>query len=215
MNDLDSIVFVIEDDASLRLSITSLLRSVGYAVMDFESTRAFQQADRPDVPACLVLDVRLPGKSGLEFQRELGHIANAPPIIFITGHGDVPMSVAAMKAGAIEFLTKPFRDQDLLDGIYRAIELDRERRWKVAKSLELRKLAATMTAREREILPLIASGKMNKQIAHTLQLSEVTVKAHRAQLMQKLGATSLADLVRLADRIVAAELEGDGENTRV
>jgi len=200
-----SIVFVVDDDPAMRVSLESLLRSVGYSVMHFESTRDFQRARRPDLPGCLILDVRLPGQSGLEFQREFGRAAY--PIVFITGHGDVPMSVAAMKAGAIEFLTKPFRDQDLLDGVHRAIEFDRGQRTQAAVMAELRERAATMTPRERQILPLVAAGQMNKQIAHALQLSEITVKVHRAQVMQKLGANTVADLVRIADRVVAAERE--------
>ncbi|MFC7400595.1 response regulator transcription factor [Chelatococcus sp. GCM10030263] len=215
MNVESSIVFVVDDDPAMRVSLESLLRSVGHSVMLFESARDFQMAQRPDLPGCLVLDVRLPGQSGLEFQRELGRTANPPPIVFITGHGDVPMSVAAMKAGAVEFLTKPFRDQDLLDGVHRAIELDRRRRAMAASLAELRERAATMTPREREILPLVAAGQMNKQIAQALQLSEVTVKVHRAQMMQKLRANSVADLVRIADRLVAAEPGTQADDTRV
>lgn len=215
MSEEGSIVFVVDDDPAMRVSLESLLRSVGHSVMPFESARDFQTAQRPDLPGCLVLDVRLPGQSGLEFQRELGRSADPPPIVFITGHGDVPMSVAAMKAGAVEFLTKPFRDQDLLDGVHRAIELDRRRRAEAASLAELRARAATMTPREREILPLVAAGQLNKQIAQALQLSEVTVKVHRAQMMQKLRANSVADLVRIADRLVAAELGTQADDTRV
>jgi len=215
MNKQNSIIFVVEDDPAMRVSLESLFQSVGHSVMPFKSTHDYQQAERPDLPACLVLDVRLPSQSGLEFQRELGRSSNPPPIVFITGYGDVPMSVAAMKAGAIEFLTKPFRDQDLLDGVHRAIEFDRARRSEAAKLAELRKCAAMMTPREREILPLVAAGQMNKQIAHKLQLSEVTVKVHRAQVMQKLRAKSVADLVRISDRLAAAERESKTEDTRV
>ncbi|WP_191059566.1 response regulator transcription factor [Geminicoccus harenae] len=215
MSEQESIVFVVDDDPAMGVSLESLLRSVGHSVMLFQSTRAFQQAPRPDLPACLVLDVRLPGQSGLEFQRELSRSAHPPPIVFITGHGDVPMSVAAMKAGAVDFLTKPFRDQDLLDSVHRAIEFDRARRTRAAMLAELRALAAAMTPREREILPLVAAGQMNKQIAQALQLSEVTVKVHRAQVMQKLRAHSIADLVRIADRLAAAERAGQAEDTRV
>lgn len=210
----DSIVFVIDDDPAMRISLESLLRSVGHVVRPFESARDFQMAERPDLPGCLVLDVRLPGQSGLEFQRELGRLPDPPPIVFITAHGDVPMSVAAMKAGAVEFLTKPFRDQDLLDGVHRAIELDRRRRAKAAMLADLRQRFATMTPREREIMPLVAAGQMNKQIAETLRLSEVTVKVHRAQVMQKLRANSFADLVRIADRLAAADLGAQGDDTR-
>lgn len=214
MNDRASMVFVVDDDPAMRLSLDSLLRSVGHAVMSFETTQEFQAAQRPDLPSCLVLDVRLPGQSGLEFQRELAKLSNPPPIVFITGHGDVPMSVGAMKAGAIEFLTKPFRDQDLLDGVHRAIQLDRNLRSRAATMAEVRRRAATLTPREREILPLVAAGLLNKQIAHELQLSEVTVKVHRAQVMQKLRANSVADLVRFADKLVAAENDNQFEDNR-
>ncbi|KQU50595.1 two-component system response regulator [Bosea sp. Leaf344] len=210
-----SIVFVVDDDPAMRISLESLLQSVGHTVAAFETARDFRLAPRPDLPSCLVLDVRLPGQSGLEFQREIGRTDSPPPIVFITGHGDVPMSVAAMKAGAVEFLTKPFRDQDLIDGVHRAIELDRRRRAKAAMLAELRERVATMTPREREILPLVAAGRMNKQIAQTLQLSEVTVKVHRAQVMQKLRANSVADLVRIADRLAALEPEAQMDDTSV
>jgi FixJ family two-component response regulator len=214
MSDQNSLVFVVDDDPAMRVSLDSLLRSVGHSVMSFETTQAFQATQRPDVPSCLVLDVRLPGQSGLEFQRELARLSNPPPIVFITGHGDVPMSVGAMKAGAIEFLTKPFRDQDLLDGVHRAIQLDRTLRSKAATMAEVRMRAATLTPREREVLPLVAAGLLNKQIAHELQLSEVTVKVHRAQVMQKLRVNSVADLVRFADKLVAADLDSQSEDSR-
>ncbi|MFS8037518.1 response regulator transcription factor [Xanthobacter sp. AM11] len=196
-----SAVFVVDDDASVRASLECLLLSDGHAVLTFETAQAFIAAARPDVPACLVLDVRLRGASGLEVQRELARSGIATPVVFITGHGDVPMSVAAMKAGAIEFLMKPFRDQDLLDAVHNGIEADRRRRAAAAGMAELRARFAAMTPREREILPLVASGLMNKQIAASLQLSEVTVKVHRAQIMQKLQAKTLADLVRMADKL--------------
>jgi FixJ family two-component response regulator len=208
-------VFIVDDDPAMRASLESLLRSVGHAVRSFETARAFGAAPRPDLPGCLVLDVRLPGLSGLEFQREFGRSPDPLPIVFITGHGDVPMSVAAMKAGAVEFLTKPFRDQDLLDSVHNAIERDRQRRASAAVLAELRERAATMTPREREILPLVAAGQMNKQIANSLRLSEVTVKVHRAQVMQKLRASSIADLVRIADRLAAADVENPSGDTRV
>lgn len=211
----DSIVYVVDDDPAMRASLESLLRSVGHSVLSFETAQAFAAAPRPDLPACLVLDVRLPGLSGLEFQRELGRSADSPPIVFITGHGDVPMSVAAMKAGAVEFLTKPFRDQDLLDGVHRAIEQNRQERARAAALTELRTRLATMTPREREILPLVAAGQMNKQIAQSLRLSEVTVKVHRAQVMHKLRANSLADLVRIADRLAADTPRNTNDDTRV
>lgn len=210
-----STVYVVDDDPAMRASLESLLRSVGHDVLSFETAQAFAAAARRDRPGCLVLDVRLPGLSGLEFQRELGRSSNPLPIVFITGHGDVPMSVTAMKAGAVEFLTKPFRDQDLLDGVHRAIALNRQDRARAAALAELQGRVATMTPREREILPLVAAGQMNKQIAQALGLSEVTIKVHRAQVMHKLRAASLADLVRIADRLA---LDGSGNrpgDTRV
>ncbi|UEM19753.1 response regulator transcription factor [Skermanella mucosa] len=198
-----SVVFVVDDDPSVRESIRSLLRSVGHSVQVFDTTQAFMLAERIDAPGCLILDVRLPGSSGLEFQRALAGSGISIPIVFITGHGDIPMSVAAMKAGALEFLTKPFRDQDLLDAVHRGIELDRGRRDELAMLAELRERFATLTPREQEIMALVAAGQMNKQIAGELQLSEVTVKVHRAQVMRKMQAKSLPDLVRIADKLGA------------
>ncbi|WP_192499058.1 response regulator transcription factor [Skermanella pratensis] len=198
-----SVVFVVDDDPSVRESIRSLLRSVGHSVQAFDTTQAFMLGERLDVPGCLILDVRLPGSSGLELQRELAGSGISIPIVFITGHGDIPMSVAAMKAGALEFLTKPFRDQDLLDAVHRGIELDRGRREELAMLAELRERFATLTPREQEIMALVAAGLMNKQIAGELQLSEVTVKVHRAQVMRKMQARSLPDLVRFADKLGA------------
>lgn len=214
MTESGSLVYVVDDDPAMRTSLESLLRSVGHSVLSFETTQAFAAAARPDLPGCLVLDVRLPGQSGLEFQRELARSAHPLPIVFITGHGDVPMSVAAMKAGAVEFLTKPFRDQDLLDGVHRAIAQNRQDRTKAAALAELRGRVATMTPREREILPLVATGQMNKQIAQSLGLSEVTVKVHRAQVMHKLRANSLADLVRIADRLALDSPADSLDDTR-
>lgn len=198
-----SLVFVVDDDPFVRESLDSLLRSVGHSVQSFATAEAFIKAERRDAPSCLILDVRLPGSSGLEFQRQLARSESPLPIVFITAHGDVPMSVAAMKAGAVEFLTKPFRDQELLDAVHRAIELDRACRAEAATVAELRDRFATLTPREREILGLVTEGRMNKQIAGDLKLSEVTVKVHRAQVMQKLQARSLADLVRIADRLAS------------
>ena len=201
MTDEASLVLVVDDDPAIRAALDGLFRSVGHRVRTFPTARAFQESPREDVPGCLVLDVRLPGFSGLEFQRELARLGEAIPIVFITGHGDVPMSVAAMKAGAIEFLTKPFRDQDLLDAVHRGIDIDRARRARAAEAARLNGLFAMLTAREREIFTRVASGRMNKQIAADLGLSEVTIKVHRAQVMQKLQARTLADLVRIADRL--------------
>jgi len=198
-----SVVFIIDDDPSVRASLENLLSSEGYVTQAFDSPPAFLNAHRPDLPGCLVLDVRLRGASGLEFQRELSRRGLRMPVLFITGHGDVPMSVAAMKAGAIEFLLKPYRDQDLLDAVHKGVELDRLRRTRAAELAELRARFAAMTPREQELTPLVASGLLNKQIAAKLELSEVTVKAHRAQIMQKLRAASFADLVRAVDKLAA------------
>jgi len=194
-------VFVVDDDASMREALRSLLRSVGLQVELFASAQEFLLRKRPEAPSCLVLDVRLPGISGLDFQRQLTE-ANVPiPIIFITGHGDIPMSVRAMKAGAVEFLTKPFRDQDLLDAVQLALERDRERRQREAELSILRKRLELLTPREREVLPLVVSGLPNKQIAAEIGTSETTVKVHRSQLMRKMNAESLPELVRMAERI--------------
>lgn len=199
----DPVIYVVDDDRSVLASLESLLASDGYEVMTFSTPEAFLAARRADRPGCLVLDVRLRGASGLEFHRDMERSGIAVPVVFITGHGDVPMSVAAMKAGAIEFLLKPFRDQDLLDAVHTGIALDRQRHADEARMADLRARYAAMTPREREILPLVAAGLMNKQIAVNLHLSEVTVKVHRAQIMHKLQARNLADLVRMSDRLGA------------
>lgn len=203
MNSEQSVVFVIDDDLSMRESLESLLRSVGHTALVFGSTQEFLLTERPDGPSCLVLDIRLRGQSGLEFQQELTRSGVELPIVFITGHGDIPMSVTAMKAGAIEFLTKPFRDQDFLDAVHRGIDLDRERRAGSAVLADLRERLGSLTPREREIMVLVAAGQLNKQIAGELQLSEITVKVHRAQVMRKMQAKSLPDLVRFADKLAA------------
>lgn len=199
----DSIVFVVDDDPRVRDSLESLLQSVGQASVSFATARAFLDAARPDLPACLVLDVRLPELGGLDLQRTLAEQGDRLPVIVITGHGDIPMSVAAMKAGAVDFLPKPFRDQDLLDAIQRSIRLDREQRAEAAELERLRQRHAALTPREREVMAMVAEGLANKQIAAALELKEVTVKVHRAQVMQKLGARSMAELVRIADRLQA------------
>jgi FixJ family two-component response regulator len=195
------IVFVIDDDASMRKALTSLFRSVGLRADVFGSAPEFLQSKLPDVPSCLVLDIRLPGPSGLDFQNELTKANIHIPIIFVTGHGDIPMTVRAMKAGAVDFLTKPFRDQDMLDAVAMAIERDRKRRKDEKILLELRSLLASLTPREQEILALVASGLMNKQIAAEVDLAEITVKIHRGHIMKKMGARSLADLVRMAEML--------------
>src|SRR5688572_20747350 len=196
-----AIVFVVDDDLSMRRALESLLRSVGHDVRLFSSAPEFMQAARLDAPGCLVLDVRLPGMSGLAFQQELTKAGVALPIIFITGHGDVPMSVRAMKAGAAEFLTKPFDDQVLLDAIHAAIERDRTRRRDDASIATLRAHYEGLTDRERQVMGHVASGWVNKRIAAELQLSVVTVKVHRGQVMRKMQANSVAELVRMADRL--------------
>lgn len=195
------VVFVIDDDPSLRESLESLLRSVGLDVRSFETTQAFLADKHPDRPSCLVLDVRLPGVSGLDFQSELAKSQRDVPIVFISGHGDVPMTVRAIKGGAIEFLTKPFRDQDLIDAVQLGIEHDRKRRLEASAIADLRERHDSLSARERQVMILVASGLMNKQIAAELDLSEVTVKVHRGSAMRKMGAKSVADLVRMVDRL--------------
>ncbi len=194
-------VFVVDDDPSMRRALETLLRSVGHDVHLFSSAAEFMQASRPDAPGCLVLDVRLPGMSGLAFQQELAKAGIALPIIFITGHGDVPMTVRAMKAGAAEFLTKPFDDQVLLDAIHAAIERDRARRRETASLSALQVRYDELTDRERQVMKLVVAGWVNKRIAAELGLSVVTVKVHRAQVMRKMLAKSVADLVRMADRL--------------
>jgi FixJ family two-component response regulator len=196
-----AIVFVIDDDPSMRLALEDLVRTVGLQVHAFAAPQEFLQSEPPDAPGCLVLDVRLPGMSGLTFQQELAREGLALPVIFITGHGDIPMSVRAMKAGAVEFLTKPFHDQNLLDAIHAAIERDRKRRRKAMRLAELRERFVTLTERERQIMTLVVIGRANKQIAVELNLSEMTVKVHRGQVMRKMRAGSLPELVRMADRL--------------
>ena len=201
MSPPEAVVHVVDDDASVRAALESLLRSVGHRVETHASPRAFLADGRREGPGCLVLDVRLPGQSGLELQQELARSGWPMPIVFISGHGDVPMSVAAMKAGAIEFLTKPFRDQDLLDAVHRGLERDIAQRAAAAGLADLHHRLASLTLREREVMSLVVDGRLNKQIAADLTLSEVTVKVHRAQVMRKMQARSLPDLVRMADRL--------------
>ena len=193
------LVFVIDDDASMRTSLSSLFRSVGLKVEVFDSAADFLKIGRPEAASCLVLDVRLPGVSGLDFQAELAKANIRIPIVFITGHGDIPMTVKAMKAGAVEFLTKPFREQDLLDAVRLGLERDRTRRAGEAILGELRGKFEALTSREQEVMAFVTSGLMNKQIAADLGVSEITVKVHRGNVMRKMGAKSLADLVRMAD----------------
>jgi FixJ family two-component response regulator len=201
MNESQSTVFVVDDDAAVREALRDLIDSVGLRVELFGSAGEFLQRKLPHLPSCLILDVRLPGKSGFDLQRELAEANIGIPIIFITGHGDIPMSVRAMKAGAVEFLAKPFRDQDLLDVIQLALERDRATRQREAEIATLRDRFESLTPREREVLPWVVSGLLNKQIADAIGTSEATVKVHRSQLMRKMGAKSLADLVRMADKM--------------
>ena len=204
MTSEQQIAFVIDDDQAVRDGLSSLLRSVDIAVETFGSAADFLRSKRPDVPSCLILDVRLPGMSGLDFQEELGKLGFSMPIIFITGHADVPMSVQAMKAGAVEFLCKPFREEDLLRAVRTAIKKDTAHREKASALSVIRDSFNSLTPREQEVMGYIVSGLMNKQVAGMLKLSEITVKVHRASIMRKMKARSLAELVRQADALELA-----------
>ena len=201
MTDLAPVVLVIDDDASVRGALRDLFESVGLRVRVFESAREFLRTKRPEAPCCLVLDVRLPEQSGLDFQRELNARNIALPIVFLTGHGDIPMSVRAMKAGAIEFLTKPFREQDLLDAVQAALDRDRSTRADEELLTELRQRCDALTPRERTVMRLVVAGWRNKQIAGEIRTSEATVKVHRTNLMRKMQASSLAELIVIVGRL--------------
>lgn len=196
-----AIVYIVDDDEALRRALDRLFRSVSLETRSYGAVREFIDAQRPDLPGCIVLDVRLPGTNGLEFQAQLGDLGINLPVVLITGHGDIPMTVRAMKAGAVDFLPKPFRDQDMLDAVSTAINRDRSRRAAEDLAAGLKDRFATLSMREREVMMLAASGRMNKQIAGELGLSEVTVKIHRGAAMRKMGARTLAELVRMADAL--------------
>ena len=206
MSNTHSTVFVVDDDRSVREGLVDLINSVGMKVEAFSSAQEFLRHKRPDTPACLVLDVRLPGPSGLDLQRQLGRSEHPIPVIFITGHGDIPMSVRAIKDGAVEFLTKPFRDQDLLDAIHQALDSDRAAREQRAKAAELRRRYESLTPREREVMQLVVRGLLNKQIASELGASEVTIKMHRGQVMHKMRAESVVELLRMAESIATIDV---------
>lgn len=201
MDGPQSVIFVVDDDPSIRRSLRNLLRSVGFQVEAFPSARDYLENPQIDAPGCLVADVRLPGMSGLDLQREVAGAAVPRPIVFITGHGDIPMAVQAIKGGAVEFLTKPFRDQDLLDAIHRAIDLDRHMRLARAELAELQSRFASLSSRECEVFEHVVTGLPNKHIAAALSLSEATVKVHRGQVMQKMCAASVADLVTMRSKL--------------
>jgi len=210
---MDPTVFVVDDDLSVREALSSLIRSIGLRVETFASAQDFLRYQRPDVTACLVLDVRMPGLSGLDLQRELAHSDEWIPIIFITGHGDIPMSVRAMKAGAIEFLPKPFRDEDLLDAIREGLERDQVARQQRAELAEIQDKYATLTSREREVIVLIVKGMLNKQVAAELGITEITIKVHRRRILQKMKAKSLPALVRMVEKLRLADLADSSTHT--
>ncbi len=205
MADPQPVVYVVDDDASVRRSLMNLLRSVGFQVEAFTAAQAYLESPQSDVPGCLVLDVRLPGMSGLDLQREMAKISAPRPIVFITGHGDIPMAVQAIKGGAVEFLTKPFREQDLLDAIRRAIDLDRHMRRARADLSDLQRRFESLSPREREVLERVVAGLPNKQIAVDLGVTEATVKVHRGQVMEKMRAASVPDLVTMNAKLGAAQ----------
>jgi FixJ family two-component response regulator len=203
-----AMVHVVDDDESLRSALDRTFRSVGLETRTYGTAREFIEAPRPDLPGCIVLDVRLPGTNGLDLQMQLAELGIRLPVVLITGHGDIPMTVRAMKAGAVDFLPKPFRDQDMLDAVYRAIERDRRRRTEEGDTAEIIARFATLSPREQQVMTLVTAGKLNKQVAHDLGISEVTVKIHRGAAMRKMGARTLADLVRMADALKPGAARG-------
>jgi FixJ family two-component response regulator len=214
VKDVDAIVFVVDDDLSIREAIKSLISLTGVRVETFGTAQEFLRTERPDLPGCMVLDVELPGLSGLDLQRELAAHWIKLPIIFITGYGDIPMSVRAMKAGATEFLTKPFSDQDLLDAIQQALERDRAARRHSKEIAELRRRFDALTSREREVMSLVVAGWLNKQIGFELKISEITVKIHRGRVMGKMSAQSLAELVRMTERLELPTVRDQSAKTK-
>ena len=214
MKDVDAIVFVVDDDLSIREAIKSLISLIGVRVETFGTAQEFLRTERPDLPGCMVLDVELPGLSGFDLQRELAAHGIKLPIIFITGYGDIPMSVRAMKAGATEFLTKPFSDQDLLDAIQQALERDRAARRHSKEIAELRRRFDALTSREREVMSLVVAGWLNKQIGFELKISEITVKIHRGRVMGKMSAQSLAELVRMTERLELPTVRDQSAKTK-
>ncbi|MBO0754811.1 MAG: response regulator transcription factor [Bradyrhizobiaceae bacterium] len=213
--DSQPIVFVVEDDPSMRAALANLFQSVDLRVQAFGSATEFLQGNLPDVASCLVLDIRLPGLSGLDFQKELAQANIRIPIIFVTGHGDIPMTVRAMKAGAVDFLSKPFRDQDMLDAVATAIERDRKTRKETKVVADIQNRFETLTPREREVMSLVAAGLMNKQIAAEIGIAEITVKIHRGRIMKKMGARSLAELVRKSEALGTHSTMRSGSETKV
>lgn len=209
----EAVVLLVEDDVSIREALHRLFATVGLQVRSFGSAAELLQSELPQAPSCLVLDIRLPGRSGLDLQEELAKAGVEIPIVFVTGHGDIPMSVRAMKAGAVDFLTKPFRDQDMLDAVAAATQHDRQRRAEAGAMAELQRHFESLTARERGVMALVTDGLMNKQIAAELGLSEITVKIHRSHVMKKMGARSLADLVRMADSLGIRGARPSGQQT--
>lgn len=213
MNKRAPIIYILDDEESVRQSLDSLFRSVGFATRTFVSTQEFLASERPDSEACLVLDIRLQGTSGLDFQEQLANQGIQVPVVLMTGHGDIPMSVRGMKAGAVDFLTKPFRDQDMLDAVASALKVDSKRRTSQEQWVDIEKRFETLTSREQQVMLMVTRGLLNKQVAGDLGISEVTVKIHRGSAMKKMGARTLPDLVRMADALKQRGMTGAGNTT--